>query len=126
MDKSENFDNEDNEFGVILDPREQRRRLSLAIKKVIYRDLPEEYQNSDFRRHSIHCSAFEFNPSPSFEIGNPICLSSQPSESSKVTQINPNPTKKFIKRKNSKKLSLKMSLSTDSQSSSASDDSNSA
>jgi len=31
MEKSENFENE--EFGVILDPREQRRRLSLAIKE---------------------------------------------------------------------------------------------
>jgi len=122
MEKSENFENE--EFGVILDPREQRRRLSLAIKKVIYRDLPEEDQKFDFRRHSIHCSGFDFNPSPSFEIVNPICPTGQPSETKSIT--NPNPTKKFIKRKNSKKLSLKMSLSTDSQSSSASDDSNSA
>ena len=98
----------------------------IEVQKVIYRDLPEEDQKFDFRRHSIHCSAFG-DPSPSFEIANPICLSSQncqPSE--KVHSINPNPTKKFIKRKNSKKLSLKMSLSTDSQSSSASDDSNSA
>ena len=31
MEKSENFEND--EFGVILDPREQRRRLSLAIKE---------------------------------------------------------------------------------------------
>ena len=31
MEKSGNFENE--EFGVILDPREQRRRLSLAIKE---------------------------------------------------------------------------------------------
>ena len=35
MEKSENFENfeNENEFGVILDPREQRRRLSLAIKE---------------------------------------------------------------------------------------------
>ena len=33
MEKSENFENFENEFGVILDPREQRRRLSLAIKE---------------------------------------------------------------------------------------------
>ena len=101
-------------------------KLNFLIEKqkVIYRDLPEEDQKFDFRRHSIHCSGFDFNPSPSFDIANPICLTGQPSESKSMT--NPNPTKKFIKRKNSKKLSLKMSLSTDSQSSSASDDSNSA
>merc|ERR1711970_1443513 len=113
MEKSENFEAE--EFGMIMDPREQRRRLSLAIKKVIYRDLSEEEQN-DFRRHSAD---FGFDNSPNYEFPNPICLSSQSND----LKSNPNPTKKFIKRKNSKKLSLKMTLSTDSQSSSASDDS---
>ena len=102
----------------------EKLNFLIEIQKVIYRDLPEEDQKFDFRRHSIHCSGFDFNPSPSFDIANPICPTGQPSESKSIT--NPNPTKKFIKRKNSKKLSLKMSLSTDSQSSSASDDSNSA
>merc|ERR1712156_578810 len=102
MEKSENFDNE--EFGIILDPREQRRRLSLAIKKVIYRDLPEE--QNDSRRHSIPCNGFDSNLIPAFEITSSNFISSnQPNQ---AQQTNPNPTKKFIKRKNSKKLSLKM------------------
>ena len=52
MDKSENFDNEDNEFGVILDPREQRRRLSLAIKERL-----ENFSNV-ITNHMVNLSDF--------------------------------------------------------------------
>jgi hypothetical protein len=113
------MDNEEEvfDFPEFLDPREQRRRLSLAIKNVIKRDSPDLYfyhrrssHSADFTDPEVNCPP-EHAPTTNAQI-----------EKSKLE----NPTKKFIKRKNSKKLSLKMSLSTDSQSSSTSDDLNSA
>ena len=49
MEKSENFENE--EFGVILDPREQRRRLSLAIKE----RLENLAVKSDHQKRQLVC-----------------------------------------------------------------------
>jgi len=82
MEKSDSFECE--EFDVTLDPREQRRRLSMAIKKVIYRDLPDETVQMDFRRHSLHCGE-----SPNYEFVNPICFSQN------TEQVKSNPTKKI-------------------------------
>ena len=78
MEKSGNFENE--EFGVILDPREQRRRLSLAIKERLENlTVKSDHQKGIFWSQFVqegHTKAWAKALRDSFDINHPKLINS--------------------------------------------------